>query len=84
MGKNERREMIFEVVENQLKQNDPPETRKTYDRLRKEGFDDFVTKQMIGQCVAIELFNLMKHGKAFDNEQYIKNLSKLPKEPFDD
>lgn len=83
MGETERRKLIFEVVENQLRNNDPPETRKTYERLRKKGFDDFQTKQMIGQCVAVQIFNALKHGKEADNDQYVKNLSELPKEPFD-
>lgn len=42
------REQIFEIIKNQLKNNDPPETKITYDRLRKLGFNNFVTKQLIG------------------------------------
>jgi hypothetical protein len=38
---------------------------------------------MIGQCVAIELFEIIKMGKPFDNDRFIKNLKKLPKEPFE-
>lgn len=41
------REQLFEIVNNQLKANDPPETKITYDRLIKEGFDDYQAKQMI-------------------------------------
>ena len=77
------REQIFEIIKNQLRDNDPPETRATYDRLIKNGFDDFQTKQMIGQCLAVELFDVMKFGKPYNNERYIKNLIVLPKEPFD-
>ena len=77
------REEIFETIKNQIKNNDPPETKVTYDRLRKQGFDDFQTLQMIGQCLAVELFNIMKFKKPYDNERYIKNLKQLPKEPFD-
>ena len=77
------REQIFEIIRNQLKKNDPPETKITYDRLLKKGFDDFQTRQMIGQCLAIELFDLFKFGKPYNNERYIKNLKALPKEPFD-
>jgi hypothetical protein len=84
MESNEKiREQIFDIIENQLKDNDPPETKTTYDRLKKEGISDFETRQMIGQCVAVELFGIIKFGKAFDNERYTKNLSKLPQEPFD-
>lgn len=77
------REQIFEIIKNQLRDNDPPETKATFDRLRKQGFDDFQTRQMIGQCLAVELFEVMKFGKPYNNARYIKNLLALPKEPFD-
>jgi hypothetical protein len=77
------REQIFQVIENQIENNDPPETALTFSRLIKEGFDDFTVKQLIGQCIAIELFNVMKYKKPFDEKRYIKNLNNLPKEPFD-
>lgn len=77
------REQIFEIIKNQLRDNDPPETKITYDRLIKTGFDDFQTRQMIGQCLAVELFDVMKFGKPYNNERYIKNLKALPKEPFE-
>ena len=76
------REQIFEIIKNQLRDNDPPETKATYDRLIKNGFDDFQTRQMIGQCLALELFDVMKFGKPYNNERYIKNMKALPKEPF--
>ncbi len=77
------REQIFEIIKNQLRDNDPPETRITYDRLIQNGFDDFQTRQMIGQCLAVELFEVMKYKKPYNNERYIKNLKALPKEPID-
>ncbi|HHH54605.1 MAG TPA: hypothetical protein ENK91_13170 [Bacteroidetes bacterium] len=77
------REHIFEIIRNQIRDNDPPETKETYDRLLAQGFDDFQTKQMIGQCLAIELFNIMNLGIPFNNERYIKNLKELPNEPFE-
>lgn len=77
------REQIFEIINNQLRDNTPPETKKTYDRLKNQGFDDFQTKQMIGQCLAVELFDVMKFAKPYNNERYVKNLLTLPKEPFE-
>jgi hypothetical protein len=76
------RKQIFEIISNQLRTNDPPETKITFDRLRKQGYDDLQTKQLIGQCLAVELFGVLKYGKPYDNERYVKNLSALPKEPF--
>jgi len=77
------REQIFEIINNQLRDNDPAETKITYDKLIKKGFDNFQTRQMIGQCLAIELFDVMKNGKPYNNKRYIKNLLALPKEPIE-
>ena len=77
------KEQISEIVENQLKSNDPPETKIIYSQLTKTGYNDFEIRQMIGQCLAIELFEIIKMGKAFDNDRYKKNLKNLPKEPFE-
>lgn len=77
------RDNIFEIIDNQIKSNDPPETALTFKRLKNEGFDDFTIKQLIGQCVAVEIYNIMKYKKPFDENRYIKNLKNLPKEPFE-
>jgi hypothetical protein len=78
------REQIFEVVNNQIRDNKPPETRLTYKRLIDLGYSDFETKQLIGQCVVVELFDVMKFGKKYDEKRYIRHSKKLPEEPFDD
>ncbi len=80
----EMRDKIFEIINNQMKANDPPEVNETFKRLKKMGYADFVTKQLIGQCIAVELFNIMKFKKPFDEKRYIKNLQNLPEEPFED
>jgi hypothetical protein len=84
MKPNERaRAAIFEIIENQIKDNDPPETKITYDRLKEMGHDDFVVKQYIGQCIAVEYYDMMTKGEPFDKERYVNNLKNLPKEPFE-
>ncbi len=77
------RNEIFRIIENQIEANDPPDTLITLKRLKNQGFGDFEVKQLIGQCVAVEIYNVMKFKKPFDNERYIKNLNNLPKEPFE-
>ncbi|MCG8701947.1 MAG: hypothetical protein MI922_28085 [Bacteroidales bacterium] len=42
------REQIFEIIKNQLRDNNPPKTKETFDRLQKQGFDDVQTRQLIG------------------------------------
>jgi hypothetical protein len=79
----ERRDIIIEVVENQIDANDPVEVRITYNRLVALGYSDFETKQLIGQCVAVEIYDVIKEQKPFDEVRYVKNLNHLPKAPFD-
>ena len=51
MKVNERlRETIFEVIENQINANDPPETLLTLERLVDDGYTDFQAKQFIVSC----------------------------------
>ena len=77
------RKEIFKIIENQIENNDPPETIKTFAKLKSQGYNDFEVKQLIGQCVAVEIYNVMKFRKPFDKERYIKNLNNLPKEPIE-
>ena len=75
------RDQIFVIIKNQMEEDNPPETNETYNRLIKEGYSDFEAKQLIGQCVAVELYNVLKHGKPFDEERYVNNLKQLPNKP---
>ncbi len=75
------RNAIFEVIENQIKANDPAETAITLKRLMDEGYSKIEAKQYIGQALAVELFYVMKHKVPFNETRYISNLRNLPKEP---
>jgi hypothetical protein len=77
----ELRDQVFEIIESQIKENNPPETEATYNRLKKQGFDDFQTRQLIGQCLGIELFGVIKLKKPYNNDRYVNNLLALPNEP---
>lgn len=78
----ELRDQIFEIIDNQIKEDNPPETKATFDRLTQAGYSEFVTKQLIGQCVAFELFHMLNDQEPFNNERYIGHLNNLPKEPL--
>jgi hypothetical protein len=84
MEPNEKlREQIFEIIKNQIKLNDPPETSLTLKRLKNAGYTEMESRMLIGQCLAVELFDVMKHLKPFDKNRYISNLAKLPEQPFE-
>ena len=77
------REQILQVVENQLKANDPPETKQTYKRLTESGISDEDARIYIGQCVAVEIYDVLENQQPFNQERFVSNLKKLPEEPFE-
>jgi hypothetical protein len=75
------RSHIFDLIKKQMDENVPPEINITYNRLMNIGLSHFETKQLIGQCLAVELSDIVNSGKPFNEKRYIKNLKNLPKEP---
>jgi ribosomal protein S7 len=71
----------MEVVENQLRDNDPPETRTTCERLKSEGFSELDAKKLIAQAIVAETFWIMKKKENFNLNRFVKNLNRLPAEP---
>jgi hypothetical protein len=69
---------ILEIVDTQLRENTPPETRQTYDRLLGAGYDAQVARRLIGNIVVQEIFQVMKHGKAYNEQRFIVALNGLP------
>lgn len=72
---------IIEVVENQINANDPPEIKQTLDRLISEGFSEIEAKELIGNVVVMEVFEVVKAGKPFDSMRYAAALARLPELP---
>jgi len=83
-SKERRRRMILKVVENQIRDNDPPETRQTLRRLIKEGFSREEAVELIGTVVVHEIYNVLKQEKNFDRKRFVAALRQLPKLPYDE
>ena len=71
-------ELLLEIVNNQIRDNDPPETVLTLQRLIKEGFSEVDSKKLIAAIVAKEIFGMTKHRGEYDQERYINALHSLP------
>jgi hypothetical protein len=74
---------ILEVVRNQIRDNDPPETRQAFEHLKTEGYTADEARRLISTAVTVELFHIMRDHQSFDRERFIWNLSHLPREPWD-
>jgi len=77
------RKAIMEVIQNQIRDDNPPETKQTYERLQKEGFSEKETLKLIGYVVASEVFAVLKENRKYDNDKYIAALNALPDLPWD-
>ena len=71
------RQTVLEVVDNQLRENNPPMTKITLERLIKAGYTELQAKEKIAAVVLVHVYEIMKHQVPFDEEQYIKDLSEL-------
>ncbi len=77
------RGLIFEVIENQIRDDDPPETKQTLERLLAEGFPQAEAMKLIGCVVTSEIFEVLKQHREFDREGYIESLKRLPALPWE-
>ena len=78
------RQQMLKVVNNQLKMNDPPETKTTFNRLKKLGYSSSDAKMLIGRCVAGEINEIMKSQRPFDEDRFVKALERLPEIDLDE
>jgi hypothetical protein len=83
MKENQRvSEELLVVVKRQIKDNNPPETKQAYDRLIRLGYSESDTMKLLGQCLAVEIYDVLKEGKPYNDERYKKHLNELPEAPF--
>lgn len=69
------------VVRKQIKSNDPPISKRTYERLLAEGHDEKEVIRMMACVLAAEMFYMMKEMREFDIDKYTEMLHALPEEP---
>jgi peroxiredoxin family protein len=75
---------IFEIIENQMRDNTPPITKETYTRLKATGHSHEEAMKLIGCAISVELFEIMSNKQTFNEERYSKNLKNLPELPWED
>jgi hypothetical protein len=77
------RRAILEVVDNQLRDNNPPETNETLKRLMAEGRSRKEAVELIACVVSTEVFEVLKSGRPYDNARFVAALQALPRLPWE-
>lgn len=77
------RQAILEVINSQIRENDPPETKQALVRLQTQGFSEEEALKLIGYVVASEVFSVLQENRQFDRINYISALNDLPKLPWE-
>ena len=68
---------FMEAVEMQLRENDPPETRLTLNRLISEGMNEKDAKKLIANTIEAESIWIIANKETFNYERFTKRLGKL-------
>ncbi len=66
------------MVDQQIRDNTPLETRRTYERLVAQGYAPEDARRLIGNVVVQEIFAVMQRGEAYHEQRYIQALQCLP------
>ena len=69
---------IIEIVDNQIKINNPTCTKETLERLVNTGLSEKESKELIGIVLIEEMYDILKNQVPFNEERYAKKLAMLP------
>ena len=69
---------ILAVVDQQMQDNSPPETQRTFERLVSLGYAPEDARRLIGNVVAQEIFAVMQREEVYNEQRYILALHDLP------
>ena len=78
------RRALLEVVENQLRDGTPPETRATLERLVAAGHTREQAVELIACVVSCEVFDVLKSGQPYNETRYLTGLRALPRLPWEE
>lgn len=77
------RAAVLEAVENQLRDDDPPEAREALERLLRQGHSEEDAKDLIAALLSREIYYVMTDGTQHDAARYTTALKALPSLPDD-
>lgn len=78
-----RKKSVLEIVDNQLKANDPPCTKDVYEKLLDAGYSEAEAKDKIGAVVLEEIYDILQLGQDFNAESYRNSLEEMLQRSID-
>jgi hypothetical protein len=77
------RDEFLDLIEEQIQSGTPPEPRRTFNRLLRQGFTGGEAIRYIASIFAIELYEVLDSPHAFDEQRFAANLRQLPSLPWE-
>lgn len=71
------KQTVLEAVENQIRDNTPPEAAETLSRLMEAGYSRDRAKEKIAVVLVEHIYTAMRDQKPFDGDAYIRDLKKI-------
>lgn len=78
------REALFEAIENQMKEGEPRETKATFHRLLAAGYSRKETMKLLACVLLVELNDMVRENRIYDEASYVKKLKALPRLPWEE
>jgi hypothetical protein len=69
--------IVIQSVETQIRDNDPPVTKATFERLLKNGHDEASAKEMIASVIAEEIYLMLKENREMNVESFGSRMEEL-------
>ena len=77
MSQQQLKKTILEIVDNQLKSNDPPVTKHAYTRLLDAGYTSIEAKEKIGAVISEKIYDILKSGAKYNEAEYEQALNEM-------
>jgi len=68
---------ITEIIDNQMRDNNPKCTTEVFEKLVTSGYAEDIAKKMIGAVLVEELYYVLKNEELFNEERYSCKLHEL-------
>jgi len=69
--------LIHQIVENQITDQNPPETAETLDQLMQQGFNRHEAVHKIGEVMVGDMTDMVQSNRNFDSQRYVQSLRQL-------